>query len=151
MYLVQRSIAGPLIVVRSPPLTDSLYRTLCLAWHLNLAFLQFVHDFGGGGSPHCSTSPFCKWSDNLTMQGGPMCKDPDDLAVQNGVDEHLKLVMENNPSITSKDEAIGLCKIRHDPHAVAGGVTLWPGVSPPCQHWPHCLATIVPRACRFGR
>ena len=80
-----------------------------------------------------------------------MCKDPSQEAVRRGVDEHLKLVMENNPSITSKDEAIGLCKIRHDPHAVAGGVTLWPGVSPPCQHWPHCLATIVPRACRFGR
>ena len=147
MYLVQRSIAGPLIVVRSPPLTDSLYRTLCLAWHLNLAFLQFVHDFGGGGSPHCSTSPFCKWSDNLTMQGGPMCKDPDDLAVQNGVDEHLKLVEEKTG--LSKHDSIGLCKIR-DRHAVAGGVTLWPGVSPPCQRWPHCFATIAPRGAPVG-
>lgn len=43
---------------------------------------QFVHDFGGAGSPNCSTSPFCKYSDKLSLDGGPMCKDPSDPDVQ---------------------------------------------------------------------
>ena len=65
-----------------------------------------------------------------------MCKDPSQHAVQKGVDEHLKLVMENNPSITSKDEAIGLCKIRqeHSGRDIEPTDSFWPGVSPDPSH-----------------
>jgi len=51
---------------------------------------QFVHDFGGTGSPTCGTSAYCKYSKHLTVQGGPMCKDPDSPDVVLGVEHHLK-------------------------------------------------------------
>lgn len=39
---------------------------------------EFVHDFGSVGSLGCSTSPYCKYSETVTTNGGPMCKKPDD-------------------------------------------------------------------------